>query len=618
MSGGGKFSQDCHFFLSSFCSKGDVCNFRHCPQAKLTDAVCYYWQNSNCTRYMCPYRHSEVASSTGLPTVYSAPTTTTPVAPKVGEVTEKKVNKQCFWDKQPSGCTRRFCSYLHFSSSQHKDDSKVNSHDAQEVRTSTGQLISSGSIILNREKLHSLKDIIQISPESLGSENSAPRRVVVPPAAGLLARREITGGIKSRLGTAGPGGQLKDRLGSKGDDLSILSDESREMSPDLEIIEELRSNALRSIDLRNRIENKMTAHRVSTSESPEILEYDSDIDYKRSKKKAKKEKKEKSKKKKHKKSDKLEKEEKLKTVADLPSASDYSDLDTPAGSPDPTAITVMSRTAGMYADTKAISKSAKIRLGKRKANEELLIDLEADKRKIIIAKLGDKISDDKLDLTKPRRGSLDASFDRNPSPPHPTSTSKRPPSISPPPVASDSSPSPTPQEEEEQEERRIRRLYSRSPSPPPPPAGSHGARSRSLSPVSSAKKVKLSEEVLKALQLPEFLHKKKKVKAKKNKKEKEEKKVTKKVKEEKRLKEEKKKKKLKKRKSKSVSSPSPSPPPSHSVKKIKTTTSKKQKKTKSKGEGKDLTAGKKSGARSVSPLLDDPELERQMREFLGE
>ena len=50
---------------------------------------------------------------------------------------------------------------------------------------------------------------------------------------------------------------------------------------------------------------QLVANRVSTSESPEILEYDSDFDYKRSKKKAKKEKKEKSRKKKHKKSEKL-------------------------------------------------------------------------------------------------------------------------------------------------------------------------------------------------------------------------------------------------------------------------------------------------------------------------
>jgi len=37
------------------------------------------------------------------------------------------------------------------------------------------------------------------------------------------------------------------------------------------------------------------------------------------------------------------------------------------GSPDPQMITVMSKTTGMYADTNISNKSAKIRLGKRKA-----------------------------------------------------------------------------------------------------------------------------------------------------------------------------------------------------------------------------------------------------------
>lgn len=41
-----------------------------------------------------------------------------------------------------------------------------------EMRTSSGQQMSSGSIILNREKLHSLKDIIPINAEEMQSEVS--------------------------------------------------------------------------------------------------------------------------------------------------------------------------------------------------------------------------------------------------------------------------------------------------------------------------------------------------------------------------------------------------------------------------------------------------------------
>ena len=41
-----------------------------------------------------------------------------------------------------------------------------------EMRTSSGQQMSSGSIILNREKLQSLKDIIPINAEEIQSEVS--------------------------------------------------------------------------------------------------------------------------------------------------------------------------------------------------------------------------------------------------------------------------------------------------------------------------------------------------------------------------------------------------------------------------------------------------------------
>jgi len=272
------YSQDCHFFLNSYCSKGDGCSFRHSIQARLTDTVCFYWQNSECTRYQCPYRHSELSSPVGVAsyTKQYAPTTPIiiPTATSSIQVTEKKVNKQCFWDKPPSGCSRRHCSYLHFSNNQQAEATQVSA----DMRTSSGQQMSSGSIILNREKLQSLKDIIPINAEEIQSEDSRPRRVVVPPATGLLARREVTGGIKKRLGVIG---QMKDRLGSKGEDFSFASDGSRDESPDLEIIEELRTNALKSIDLRNRIDNKIISSRVS-SESPEILQYESDNDQRRS------------------------------------------------------------------------------------------------------------------------------------------------------------------------------------------------------------------------------------------------------------------------------------------------------------------------------------------------
>lgn len=596
--GGPKYSQDCHFFINSFCSKGDGCSFRHSDQARQTDTVCYYWQNSECTRHLCPYRHSEV--STPTPTTYPFTPTTPVIIPTVTsqQTVEKKVNKQCFWDKQPSGCSRRHCSYLHFTTNQQPDGTQ--SKASGEIRTSTGQQISSGSIILNREKLQSLKDIIPISSQEIQSEDSRPRRVVVPPATGMLARREVTGGIKTRLGVTG---QMKDRLGSKGEDLSFLSDGSREMSPDLEIIEELRSNALMSIDLRNRIDNKVTSTRMS-SESPEILQYESDNDQRRSK--IRQEKRDKKARKKKKKAEReKEKNQNIKNSSDLPSASDYSDLDTPAGSPDPSLITAMSRTAGMYADTKAINKSAKIRLGKRKAHGDSLLELDDGPRKKLMSRLGDKTSDHKLNLIKPRRGSLIVTVDRNPSPP---------------------------QTAEQIAEAKYRTIYSRSPSPITPRLKSRRRsthRSRSLSPSSPqpSKMSRLTDEDLMAMNLSdlqELISKKKKVKTKKNKKD--EKKTTKKIKEgkkkedkkmSKKVKEEKKKKKLKKKESRSDSSPSPSPPPVH-AKKRTLPVADGDLKTAKLNKAKLKEAVELPGLVTASSLLDDAELEHQMRELLGE
>jgi len=62
--------------------------------------------------------------------------------------------------------------------------------------------------------------------------------------------------------------------------------------------------------------------------------------------------------------------------SDLPSASDYSDVETPHGSPDPELISVMSKTSGMHADTNAFSKSVKVRLGKRKAERSESPEIE--------------------------------------------------------------------------------------------------------------------------------------------------------------------------------------------------------------------------------------------------
>merc|ERR1719341_35211 len=154
--------------------------------------------------------------------------------------------------------------------------------------------------------------------------------------------------------------------------------EEEEEKPSVEEIS-LRESAINSIDLRNRLDAKLS---VQTQEAEvrtvRMVGKSSTRDrndnerrskaLKRNKKKVKD-----GKKAKRKRSISVESGEsrrRLTSIAqsetELPSASDYSDLDTPVGSPDPDHITVLSKTTGMYADTKTFSKSAKIRLGKRK------------------------------------------------------------------------------------------------------------------------------------------------------------------------------------------------------------------------------------------------------------
>jgi len=279
----------------------------------------------------------------------------------------------------------------------------------------------------------------------------------------------------------------------------------------------------------------------------------------------------------------------------------------------------MSRTAGMYADTNAISKSAKIRLGKRKAHEDSLIEIEDRPR---------RRSDDKLDLTKPRRGSLEIRVDRNLSPRSQTA--------------------------DQIVEAKYRTIYSRSPSPPSPRLKKR-RRSAQRSPSPSSPKVskmsRLTDEDLMAMDLSdlqELISKKKKVKTKKNKKEKDEKKISKKVKDgkkkddkkstkTKKIKVEKKKKKLKKKESRSDSSPSPSPPPVHAKKRTKSVAEDVQKSKLKKNKDDDdqpsglvaddlppvvdagnLLSGLEAGQVTGPSLLDDAELENQMKELLGE
>nr|XP_033338205.1 zinc finger CCCH domain-containing protein 11A-like isoform X2 [Megalopta genalis] len=78
---------DCYFFYYSTCKKGDECPFRHEPSALGCETMCIYWQQGKCLDEHCNYRHMEL----------------------------KKNRKAipCYWEKQPSGCRKPHCSFMH-------------------------------------------------------------------------------------------------------------------------------------------------------------------------------------------------------------------------------------------------------------------------------------------------------------------------------------------------------------------------------------------------------------------------------------------------------------------------------------------------------------------------
>merc|ERR1711874_857462 len=220
---------------------------------------------------------------------------------------------------------------------------------------------------------------------------------------GSLARKTVTGGIKNRLGKTG---SVKSRLGHKDDVKSQGSgDENVESVVIIEEVEDtaeeemLRKFAIKSLDLRSRIntkDEKRLNDSLSDSETEILKKKIKKLKKKRErvkdgkvKKKGKKKDKDRDKKRSWSRS--LEKAlndlptenlldltrkavmETTKSGQDLPSASDYSDLDSPAGSPGPQVASVISRTdkaGSLRCDIlEQTKRSAKKRLGRKRGRE---------------------------------------------------------------------------------------------------------------------------------------------------------------------------------------------------------------------------------------------------------
>ena len=253
---------------------------------------------------------------------------------------------QCYWESQPQGCSKPHCPFLH---QQPKDPVKqpLPSLEAKTSSKSSHSNLDSGSIIVNPAKLEKIQKIINI--KSVDEDDTGVRRLLVPAGSGHIARQTITGGIKSRLGVSG---KVKSRLGWDEADPEAEYDSEEE---------DLRKSAMKTIDLRGRIDGK-TVHGRRVVETDQVSEDccdDKSVDRKEKlflreqkiQKLLKKQEMEKLLYKAEKKAKKKEKERMKSQVSavlnnvniskkdsrrlvsqdhdDLPSASDYSDLESP-------------------------------------------------------------------------------------------------------------------------------------------------------------------------------------------------------------------------------------------------------------------------------------------------
>ncbi|XP_062921384.1 zinc finger CCCH domain-containing protein 11A isoform X1 [Mobula hypostoma] len=78
---------DCYFYFYSTCAKGDSCLFRHCEAALGSETICTLWQEGRCFRQVCKFRHMEID--------------------------KRRSEIPCYWEKQPTGCTKLNCAFHH-------------------------------------------------------------------------------------------------------------------------------------------------------------------------------------------------------------------------------------------------------------------------------------------------------------------------------------------------------------------------------------------------------------------------------------------------------------------------------------------------------------------------
>lgn len=189
-------NNDCYFYYYSSCSKGSSCPFRHEPAALSQETVCTYWQQGNCTRPHCMFRHMNL---------------------------DKKRNViPCFYESQPGGCRKPHCPFLH---DKPKEPYPEVLADIPDVAVGP-----KAKIIVNKNKLNELGQLINLPPSMVNDVEST--------------QEEVTG---SRLVI--PPKPVKSRLGTRIEQVEVFEYSDSEE-------EALRAGAIQTMDLRKRLSKK--------------------------------------------------------------------------------------------------------------------------------------------------------------------------------------------------------------------------------------------------------------------------------------------------------------------------------------------------------------------------
>ncbi|KAI5189398.1 hypothetical protein NEMIN01_0461 [Nematocida minor] len=80
---------DCFYFMTSVCARGNSCTYRHSMAAKQSSVVCSSWKAGVECNEPCPYRHSEYQQKD-----------------------KEKGSTVCYWETH-GGCKKADCPFVH-------------------------------------------------------------------------------------------------------------------------------------------------------------------------------------------------------------------------------------------------------------------------------------------------------------------------------------------------------------------------------------------------------------------------------------------------------------------------------------------------------------------------